>query len=67
MVGIRATLAITWPQDVTCEEDSLAEAAQVNGNVGRPDKDFWWFRKELSRLATGREDVKASECHDKVF
>ncbi len=27
------TLAITWPQGVRREEDSLAEAAQVNGGV----------------------------------
>jgi hypothetical protein len=27
------TLAITWPQGVLGEEDSLAVAAQVNGDV----------------------------------
>jgi hypothetical protein len=27
------TLAITWPQGLCSEEDSLAEAAQVNGGV----------------------------------
>ena len=27
------TLAITWPQGVLSEEDSLAVAAQVNGGV----------------------------------
>jgi hypothetical protein len=27
------TLAITWPQSVLGEEDSLAVAAQVNGDV----------------------------------
>jgi hypothetical protein len=30
---IRITLAIAWPQGVLGEEDSLAVAAQVNGDV----------------------------------
>ena len=29
------TLAITWPQGVLAEEDSLVEAARVNGGVRR--------------------------------
>lgn len=29
------TLAITWPQNAPSEEDSLVEAAQVNGSVRR--------------------------------
>jgi hypothetical protein len=44
------TLAITWPQDVTCEEDSLAEAAQVNGIVGRPDRAFSGAGRDLVDL-----------------
>jgi hypothetical protein len=48
--GILRTLAITWPQDVTCEEDSLAEAAQVNGNVGRPDRAFSGAGRDLVDL-----------------
>jgi hypothetical protein len=30
---ILRTLAITWPQGVLGEEDSIAAAAQVNGDV----------------------------------
>jgi len=30
---VRLTLAITWPQSVLSEEDSLAVAAQVHGGV----------------------------------
>lgn len=30
---ILRTLAITWPQGVISEEDTLAEAAQLNGDV----------------------------------
>ncbi len=33
---IRITLAITWPQGVLSEEDSLAVAAQVHGGVSWP-------------------------------
>jgi hypothetical protein len=32
-LSVCLTLAITWPQGVISEEDTLAEAAQVNGDV----------------------------------
>jgi hypothetical protein len=55
MVHIQLTLAITWPQDVHGEEDSLAEAAQVNGNVGRPDKACNGAGRDLVDLRPGEK------------
>jgi hypothetical protein len=50
------TLAITWPQGVCGEEDSLAEAAQVHGGVrwNPAGKDLHNISKDLMLFSHGQ-------------
>jgi hypothetical protein len=42
------------------------QSSRVNAMLDGPKRLLGWRRRELGRLATGRKEVKASECHDKV-
>ena len=46
--GARLTLAMTWPQGVIGEEDSQADAAQVNGGVREWQE--CWVQEALTPL-----------------